>query len=326
MGIQALSNQSLPTQEKKLRDYSLQHGLTVLRVSADKGESARTDDRPQFRQMLTYCQQHRREISHVIVSDLSRLARNVLDQGQTIFMLGELGVQLVSVDEPHDNSAAGRLLKNTLGSLNQFFSDSLSEKTKDRMAAGTKQGRWLFVAPLGYRNDTGTKTAVVEPEAATFVRKAFDMVASGQYPSTDDILRLLKSLGFMTRKGRAVTKQTFARMLRNPFYSGWVVSGDMRIRGNHEPLIAQELFDTVQTRLAGSTNSKTAHKKLNDDFPLKGFVKVCWVWKEPDGGMEQRKGRAEVSVLLVLEYSMSQQDGHRTREDRIYVLFPAVRP
>ena len=70
-------------------------------------------------------------------------------------MLGELGVQLVSVDEPHDNSAAGRLLKNTLGSLNQFFSDSLSEKTRDRMAAGAKQGRWLFVAPLGYRNDTG---------------------------------------------------------------------------------------------------------------------------------------------------------------------------
>ena len=81
---QALSNQSLPTQEKKLRDYCQQHGLTVLRVFADKGESARTDDRPQFRQMLTYCQQHRREISHVIVSDLSRLARNVLDQGQTI--------------------------------------------------------------------------------------------------------------------------------------------------------------------------------------------------------------------------------------------------
>jgi len=61
--------------------------------------------------------QHRREVSHVIVSDLSHHARNVLDQGQTLVELGQIGIELVSVDEPNlEESAAGKLLKNVLGS------------------------------------------------------------------------------------------------------------------------------------------------------------------------------------------------------------------
>src|ERR1043166_948168 len=87
---QASSNQSLPVQESKARTLCQQAGLSVIKLFADKGESARTDDRPEFKKMIAYCRQHRRQISHVVVSDLSRLARNVLDQGQTIVELTEM--------------------------------------------------------------------------------------------------------------------------------------------------------------------------------------------------------------------------------------------
>src|ERR1700687_3385377 len=115
---QASGNYSLPTQEAKERNFCRQQGLAVLKLFADE-ESARTDDRPEFKKMLAYCRQHRRDISHVVVSDLSRLARNVLDQGQTLVELGQMGIQLVSVDEPNlDESAAGTLVKKELGSVN----------------------------------------------------------------------------------------------------------------------------------------------------------------------------------------------------------------
>ena len=118
---QANENYSLPTQEKKTTDLSRRLNLTVLATFKDT-ESARTDARPQFQKMLKFCKENRKKISHVIVADLSRLARNVLDQGQTVVTLGELGIELVSVDEPNlDESAAGKLLKNVLGSMNQFF-------------------------------------------------------------------------------------------------------------------------------------------------------------------------------------------------------------
>jgi hypothetical protein len=115
-------------------------------------------------------------------------------------------------------------------------------------------------------------------------------VDDGSYVSTDNVLRLLTSMGFKTRKGRTVTKQTFARMLKNPFYAGWIVSGETRVRGNHEPLVSQELFDRVQVKLNGSTNGKVSHKKVNEDFPLKGFVKCAGCGKNLTAGWSRGKG------------------------------------
>jgi site-specific DNA recombinase len=115
---------------------------------------------------------------------------------------------LLSVDEPNlDDSAAARLLKNVLGSMSQFFSYSLSEKTKFRMAAGVKAGRWLWVAPLGYKNNTSAKV-VIDSDRSPLVTKVFELLAEGS--SISDVVRQVTALGLTTRKGRRVTKQPLA--------------------------------------------------------------------------------------------------------------------
>src|SRR5882724_10658793 len=223
---QASSNNSLPVQEKKGRDYCGQHGLIVVKVFSDRGGSARVADRKQFQAMLKFCRHHKREVSHVIVSDLSRFSRNVGDQPNSIVELAQSGVKLLSVDESQiDDSAAGKMAQGMIGVFNQYFSDALSERTKFRMQAGVQAGRWLWKGPIGYRNDTSTKIVVMDSEAATFVRKAFSLIADGIYPSTEPVLRLLVTMGFKTAKGSPVSRQTFEKMLKNPFYAGWVVSG-----------------------------------------------------------------------------------------------------
>ena len=265
---QANTNYSLTTQEAKFKHFCTSNTLPVVKVFIDK-HSARTDARPEFQQMLRFLKENRRKVSHLIVSDLSRLARNVVDQGQTVVLLGELGIKLVSIDEPNlDESAAGKLLQNVLGSMSQWFSDSLSEKTKSRMEAGVKQGRWLWVAPVGYTN--ANKQIIVDTERAPLVVKAFELVASGNFATIDAVRRQITALGLQTRKGRALTKQTFARMLNNPFYCGWIVSGGNKYRGTHTPLISEELFESVQTRLNAKS---TPHVRSNEDFPLRGFIK-----------------------------------------------------
>jgi hypothetical protein len=70
-----------------------------------------------------------------------------------LFRWGSLSVAsffVLVTDENLDNSASGKLMQNVLGSFHQFFSDSLSEKTKVRMQAGVKAGRWMWKNPLGY--------------------------------------------------------------------------------------------------------------------------------------------------------------------------------
>src|SRR5207245_1064404 len=97
---QAKQQYNLPAQEKKLRDYCQQQNLRVLRLFIDRGESARTADRPEFQKMLAYCRGHRGKISQLIVADLSRLARIVMVQATTLATLQQLRTSLHSIDQP----------------------------------------------------------------------------------------------------------------------------------------------------------------------------------------------------------------------------------
>jgi site-specific DNA recombinase len=284
---QAKQQYNLPAQEKKLRDYCQQQNLRVLRLFTDRGESARSTDRAEFQKMLTYCREHRGKISHVIVADLSRLARNVIDQGTTIATLKHLDITLVSVDEPiTDDTAAGKLARNMLGAMNQFYSDSLSERVRYRMKAGLDAGRFLHYAPIGYVNVN--KDLAVDPERAPFIRKAFEMLASGNYASTDSVLSLVTAMGLRTRKGNPLTKQSWGRLLQNPIYAGWIRSEQNRVRGKHEALVSEETFQNVQDRINGKSRP---HQRLNEDFPLRGFVKCAGCGKNLTGGWA--KGRKE---------------------------------
>ena len=281
---QAAQNNSLPVQEGKFKNHCTANGLPALCTFLDK-QSARTDKRPEFQRMLDYCQKNHKKISHVIVADLSRFARNVTDQGTAIFTLKQLGIDVVSVDEPiTDDTAAGKLARNMLGAMNQFFSDSLSEKTKYRMEAGVKAGRWLWVAPLGYLNEKKSKTIVTDPERAPLVRKAFELIAESDHKSS---FRLTTAMGLTTRSSRPVPKQTFSRMIRNEFYAGWITNNGTRIKGTHDPLISEELFARVQAKLSRGT----PHKQVNEDFPLRGFVRCAGCGTKLTAGMA--KGRTE---------------------------------
>ena len=80
---QAVQNKSLPVHEGKFKGYRTSNNLPALCTFLDK-QSARTDKRPEFQRMLEYCQKHHKQISCVVVADLSRFARNVVDQGTSI--------------------------------------------------------------------------------------------------------------------------------------------------------------------------------------------------------------------------------------------------
>ena len=140
---------NLPTQERKCREFCGQQGFRVLRVFVDK-ESARTTERVALQELLSYCREQKGKIKHVVVADLSRLARNVSDQATLIARLTQLGIKLHSVDEPTlDDTAAGRLSANILGCINQFYSDSLSERVRYRMHETIKSGRIVMACATG---------------------------------------------------------------------------------------------------------------------------------------------------------------------------------
>jgi site-specific DNA recombinase len=277
---------SLPVQEKKARDFAHTQGLSVLHVFTDAGASARTADRPQLQAMLAFCRKNKNKFKHVIVADLSRLARNVADQGTLIAELAELGLRLRSVDESSlQDDATGKLGKNIIGAFSQFFSDSLSERTKFRMAAAVKQGRFVWKAPLGYLNVN--KTLRVDPERAALIRKGFELVGTGNY-TADDTLRSVTALGLRTARGLKVSRQTWHMILRNPLYKGWVKSGDLQVRGIHPSIVSEQLFSSVQEVLAGRSKAAKTRQVLNPEFPLRQIVRCAKCGKGLTGGIAKK--------------------------------------
>jgi site-specific DNA recombinase len=285
---------NLKNQEDGCRRLASQRGIPVAEVILGPGESGRTADRPSFVRLLSYCKAHRNRIGYVIVESLSRFARNVADQGAAIAELRENDITLLSVAEPNvDNTAAGRMAAGVHGVFNQYFSDALSEKMKERSAASVRAGRWPWAAPIGYVNDLKQGNGAnikPDPSTAPLVREAFELYATGSHTKIQ-VLKIITNKGLKTKRGQKLTAQTFDALLRKPIYAGWVYSSSVAapVQGLHAPIVCQELFDTVQRVLSGRKLSSAPKRKHNPAFPLKHFVK-CGVCGTPlTGGMNKGK-------------------------------------
>ena len=288
---QAEKNNSLSVQEGKFREFCSRNNFESLETFTDKQSARTVAKRPEFQRMMEFCKKNHKKLSAVIVADLSRFARNVADQGAAIATLSQLGIEVMSIDEPiTGDTAAGKLSRNIIGSMSQFFSDSLSEKTKERMRAAVKAGRFLWVPPIGYLNEKNGSGPTIkpDPERAELVRKGFELVATGGY-SADDALRALNALGFTTRKNRPVPRQTWFAILRNPIYSGWVKSRDLLVRGVHQPIVPQQLFDSVQDVLAGRSRTAQPRHSIRPEFSLRQFVRCAECGKGLTAGVIKKK-------------------------------------
>ena len=287
---------NLINQERRCREYCQQRGWPVLETFTDPGKSARSVDRPEFQRMLAYCRTHRNTVRYVVVQDLSRFARNLQDQARTTSELLKNGILLRSASEANvDETASGKLAGSIFGGFNEYYSNSLSEKMKERTRASVAAGRFPWKAPIGYVN-TGAKDGpniTPDEKRAPLIRRAFDLMAKGRHKAAD-VLRMITEEGLTTAKGHPLTKQTFQAMLRNPLYAGWVrlpSDPDVEpIMGLHEPIVSQETFDRVQAILDGRRPSVVAKRKVNPAVPLRGFIRCDCCGTRLTGGSPQGRG------------------------------------
>ena len=271
-----VANFSLETQEKACGDYCKKHGSAVDKVFIEEGESAKTANRTEFQKMLAYCRENKGRVKWVVVYSVSRLPAAVHDHAQTRAHLASLGISLRSVTESFDESSQGKLMESIMASFAQFDNDVRAERTVAGMKAAIQAGKWTFKAPPGFLNSGGIPgpSLVHDSERAPLVRQAFEFYATGLH-TKQKVLEIVTAAGLQTQKGKPISKQTFNAMLRKPVYAGWiqVARWGERVRGDFEPLVGQEVFDTVQALLNGKRVSVTPRLRSHPDFPLRHFVK-----------------------------------------------------
>ena len=291
-----IQNLSLDTQEKSCRDYCERERLAIRRVFAERGESAKTADRPELKRLLTYCREHKGTVKCVVVYRLDRLARNSHDHAVLRARLLSLGVTLKSVSEPIQDDSTGKFVESMFAAIAQLDNDVRADRTKDGMKAAIKAGRWPFQVPVGYRKTqdlSRTSRIEIDPESGPLIRDAFERYASGLHTKRA-VLKYVTDRGLRTRAGKPVSPQTFQQMLVNSIYAGWLFVDGWeidRVRGDFEALVSDEVFDQVQAVLKGKGLSATTHQRCHPDFPLRHFVR-CGACMTPLTG-SWSKGRSK---------------------------------
>jgi len=263
---------SLVIQEKVCIEYALRRNYIVDKTFTEEGESAKTDNRTQLKNLLAYCKDKQNGISVVIFYKIDRWARQHYDYSDLKLSLRKYGVIIESATENITDTPVGRYMENMLASQAQFDNEIRAERCTSGMKEAVRQGRYVWMAPIGYVNTkVNDKATIKKGELAELVVEAFTEVAKNTY-DTEFIRKILITKGLITRYRKGISANQFHLMLRNPLYKGVIKKFGMTIKGSFEPIISEELFDHVQLVLQRKGYSKWVTKSNNPDFPLRKFI------------------------------------------------------
>lgn len=288
---QAEKDLSIPAQLKALRQHADKHGWRVVEQFVDEAESARTADRPQFQRMIALAKQKPSPFQVVLVWKLSRFARNREDSILYKAMLRKHGVQVLSINEPIDDSAAGRMLEGMIEVVDEFYSANLSTDTIRGLNENASRGfRNGSIAPYGYLTakvkvgEAEKSKLEPEPMHAPVVRRIFKMCLNGM--GVKEIAKKLNAEGIRTRSGNPWTNTVVYYMLTNEAYAGVLVFNRylyykpsdgktrkaIRVEGAHPALVAPEQFAKVRALLAARRPNVTHPRQVASDYLLAGMA------------------------------------------------------
>jgi site-specific DNA recombinase len=262
---------SLITQERNCREYAAKNGYEVACVFIELGESAKTADRTELQKLFSYCASKKNNVEAVIAYKIDRISRNTDDYSQIRILLKRYGIEIKSTSEYFENTPAGRFMENIIANVAQFDNDVRTERSVGGMRQAVMEGRYVWLASLGYSNVRVNGKATIAPnEKAGVIRKAFELIAN-RTMTVEQTRQYLSKHGISNSYGKPIAKSNMYILLKNPLYMGIIKKLGLEVQGNFEPIISDVLFNRVQDVLKRKSVSRE-YKIENPDFPLRRFV------------------------------------------------------
>ncbi len=281
--VKQKDNTSLETQWEKCTAYALENGYEICKYFGGTNESAKTDERKEYKEMLAYVK--RKKIKYIIVHSLDRYSRTGGLAIATVEELKKKGVKVISLSQNVDSDTpTGAFMQSFHLMYSKYDNDIRREKTISGMRHRLLNGYWMGMAPLGYKNARNEQNIpiLLPSKDARFIKKAFRWKVDEQL-SNVEIVDRLEALGLK------IYKQRLSAIFRNPIYCGIIshslIAGKI-VKGNHKPLVSEELF----LKANGVTKQKSKHHVKNDHLPLKGFMSCAACGSPLTGFLVKAKG------------------------------------
>ncbi|MFK7882885.1 MAG: recombinase family protein [Phycisphaerales bacterium] len=250
----------------------------------DGGFSGGNVERPGLKRLMADIEAGK--IDCVVVYKVDRLSRSLMDFSRLMETFDKKGVSFVSVTQ-HLNTthSMGRLTLNILLSFAQFEREIISERTRDKIAGARRRGKWAGGRPvLGYNlvSQPGGSVLLVNADEAKQVREIYEWYLNNDGGLMSVVAECARR-GWTTKQwttkagkpmgGRALDKGCVYALLTNVVYSGRVRHHADVYEGEHEAIVARDMFDRVQAKL--KLNGRTGGAKTRGDHQslLKGLVR-----------------------------------------------------
>ncbi len=257
-------------------------------------------DRPALKRLLADIEAGR--VDCIVVYKVDRLSRSLMDFARKLEVFERKSIAFVSVTQQFNTTnSMGRLMLNVLLSFAQFEREIISERTRDKMAAARRKGKWVGgLAPIGYDIDPTARRLNVNEDEADRVRTIF-----GLYLECESIVTTLKELDrrdwrnkrSITKKGkerggRFFDKSSLFKLLTNITYLGKIRYKEEIHQGEHQAIVPEDLWNSVNKKL--KHNGKTGGIAVRNKFGalLKGLVHH---YLQSDWHQEPRTARHERS-------------------------------
>jgi DNA invertase Pin-like site-specific DNA recombinase len=244
----------------------------------DGGFSGGTLERPALKRLLKEIEAGKVDV--VVVYKIDRLSRSLMDFAKLVEVFERRSVTFVSVTQSFNTTTSmGRLTLNVLLSFAQFEREVTGERIRDKFAASKKKGMWMGgCPPLGYDIDS-RKLVVNAAEAKTvnLIFRCYLDLGCVRALRDDLAAKRIVSKVWTSISGRAHGGTPFDRgalycLLKNRIYIGETTHKGKSYPGEHKGIVAHELFDAVQERLASSRRRTLGKPSVPQDAPLAGLI------------------------------------------------------
>lgn len=251
-------DESIEGQIRECRAFAEREGIIITNIYTDKALSARTDNRPEFLQMIEDSKKHL--FDYVLVYQLDRFSRSREDSAVYKAILKKNGVKVVSAKENITNDPAGIILESVLEGMAEYYSAELSQKVRRGMTDNALQGKVNGTpTPLGY-DKTEDKHLIINEREARIVRTIFDLYIKGH--SIPSICSHLDSKGYLSKHGSKFSYAVVRRILSNEKYIGTMRWNDIVIENAIPSIISKEIFDKVQHEKGHRIKKKGARSEF----------------------------------------------------------------
>jgi site-specific DNA recombinase len=239
----------------------------------DGGYTGGNMDRPALTRLLRAVEAG--ELDCVMVYKVDRLSRSLLDFTRMLSLFEKHKVSFVAVTQQFNTSTSlGRLTLNILLSFAQFERELIGERTRDKMSAARRKGKWVGGYPvLGYDIDPAGGRLVVNEAEAEQVRSIFALFEESRSVllTLAEVERRGWHLKSWTRKtgqfrpGGPFAKNSLQRLLTNILYTGAIRHKGQVYPGEHTAILVPGTWERVQKLIAhpaGFTSGRSRNKHL----------------------------------------------------------------